>query len=459
VSTKPVIIIGAGCAGLSAAYELQKQGIEAVVYEASDVAGGRCRSVYEDGYQFFVGAARTEPQWTTTFEYLDELGYSNRVQNAQANRFGFPIKGKVRTAGLGGNAVQTVRSIPELVAFLATGWPPQTYIQLVKVFRALAPYMKGINVGTHNFDALREISGQSTEEFALKHGGREVVDYFFTPILATMVFGRPDEISIAHPIALFSLMQGMRSLDGGMGIITAGLYERVKDNVRLNTPVRKVVIKDGAVTGVELDDGVVEADQVICCVDAVVARQLMPDLPDSIGEALATCQYSSTDYYQFGLEKSPVRLGNPGQPDNIMFPANVDTVLSLIALNTNDEKHPVTCAATRSWGSSLEGLTDKERRRVVISEIQRFWPDFPTEPKITKVFHWDRAVNLESPGQLVAIEDLKQHHLDDVAGLYLGGEYLFIVACTEGALATGKEAAQKAAKDAAKQRRVAAAAV
>lgn len=54
MSKKPVIIIGAGCAGLSAAYELQKKGVDAVVYEASDVAGGRCRSVYEDGYQFFV---------------------------------------------------------------------------------------------------------------------------------------------------------------------------------------------------------------------------------------------------------------------------------------------------------------------------------------------------------------------------------------------------------------------
>ena len=78
------------------------------------------------------------------------------------------------------------------------------------------------------------------------------------------------------PLSLFSLMKGMRSMKGGMGVITAGLYEKVKDSVRLNTPVKKVVIKDNKVVGVETKDGFVEADQVICGLDAVLARQSSP---------------------------------------------------------------------------------------------------------------------------------------------------------------------------------------
>jgi oxygen-dependent protoporphyrinogen oxidase len=34
-----------------------------------------------------------------------------------------------------------------------------------------------------------------------------------------------------------------------------------------------------------------------------------------------------------------------------------------------------------------------------------------------------------------------------VSGLYLAGEYLFLIACTEGALATGKKAAEKVVED------------
>ncbi|MBD2364887.1 FAD-dependent oxidoreductase [Anabaena minutissima FACHB-250] len=40
-----IAIVGAGLAGLACAYELQRQGIKATVYEASDRAGGRCYSL------------------------------------------------------------------------------------------------------------------------------------------------------------------------------------------------------------------------------------------------------------------------------------------------------------------------------------------------------------------------------------------------------------------------------
>ena len=80
-------------------------------------------------------------------------------------------------------------------------------------------------------------------------------------------------------------------------------------------------------------------------------------------------------------------------------------------------------------------------------EVQRFFPDFPNEPALTKVFRWDRAVNMETPGQFPAIQDLLKNHTRDVKGLYLAGEYLFLIASTEGALATGKKAAEMVIED------------
>jgi hypothetical protein len=54
---------------------------------------------------------------------------------------------------------------------------------------------------------------------------------------------------------------------------------------------------------------------------------------------------------------------------------------------------------------------------------------------------------MESPGQFVAIHDLLKNHMRDVPGLYLAGEYLFLIASTEGALMTGKNAAQMVIDD------------
>ncbi len=447
MSTKNVVVVGAGCAGLSATYTLRKNGINVITFEASDVVGGRCRTVMEDGYEFMSGAGSTEPQWSTTCQYLQELGLLDRVYSIQKQRYGFVRNGKVRTIFIGGNLRETIKALPENIKFFFTGIPWKTYPQILKVFAALNKYMKLVDTKNHNFDALAEISNMSTEEFVLKHGGREALEWVFHPFLSTMVLARPKDISIAHPISLFSLMKGMQSMKGGMGSITAGLYENVKDCIRLNTPVNKVVINDNKVVGVETKDGFVPADQVICAVDAVLAGQLVPDLPESMRRSLETCKYSSTYYYQFGLEKPLVE--NTDTPFYlVMIPASEQTILDFASLGHPSNDKPIVIAPTRGWeDEKLTQMSEEERRRLVISEVQKICPAFPDEPKITKVFRWDRAINLESPGQFVAIQDLLKNHARDVRGLYLSGEYLFLIASTEGALATGKEAAEMAIDD------------
>lgn len=53
-----VVVIGAGPAGLTAAYELQRNGHNCVVLEADDVVGGISRTVERDGWRFDIGGHR-----------------------------------------------------------------------------------------------------------------------------------------------------------------------------------------------------------------------------------------------------------------------------------------------------------------------------------------------------------------------------------------------------------------
>ena len=55
---KKVIVIGGGPAGLTAAFNLLKQGVECVVLEKDDVVGGLCRTVRYKGYHFDIGGHR-----------------------------------------------------------------------------------------------------------------------------------------------------------------------------------------------------------------------------------------------------------------------------------------------------------------------------------------------------------------------------------------------------------------
>jgi protoporphyrinogen oxidase len=57
-SNKHVIVIGAGPAGLTAAYELQKLGVRSTVLEKDDIVGGLSRTEQYDGYHFDMGGHR-----------------------------------------------------------------------------------------------------------------------------------------------------------------------------------------------------------------------------------------------------------------------------------------------------------------------------------------------------------------------------------------------------------------
>ncbi len=48
--TRPVVVVGAGLAGLACAVELRRCGIEAIIVEASDGVGGRVRTDVVDGF-------------------------------------------------------------------------------------------------------------------------------------------------------------------------------------------------------------------------------------------------------------------------------------------------------------------------------------------------------------------------------------------------------------------------
>ena len=123
MSNKKTVVVGAGCAGLSATYELRKQGIDVVCFEARDAAGGRCRTVSEQGYLFSIAAGSTEPQWETTFQYLNEFGLMNKVFSLQKQRFGLIRNGKMHTISMGGGLWNTIRSLPENTRFLFTALP------------------------------------------------------------------------------------------------------------------------------------------------------------------------------------------------------------------------------------------------------------------------------------------------------------------------------------------------
>lgn len=86
-----VHIIGGGLAGLSAAVDLAARGVATVIHEATDQAGGRCRS-YDDaqsGMRIDNGTHILLSGNTAALGFLDRIGASAQVSGAVQARFPF----------------------------------------------------------------------------------------------------------------------------------------------------------------------------------------------------------------------------------------------------------------------------------------------------------------------------------------------------------------------------------
>ncbi len=106
---KRVVIVGAGPAGLTAAYELCKAGVESVVLEKDKVVGGISRTVSYKKYHFDIGGHRfftkvkaVDDMWREVLG-KDKFLRRNRLSRIYYNKkfFYYPLRATNALFGLG----------------------------------------------------------------------------------------------------------------------------------------------------------------------------------------------------------------------------------------------------------------------------------------------------------------------------------------------------------------------
>ncbi len=435
-----VAVIGAGAAGLAATNALREAGADVTTFEASGAAGGRARCYYKDGFTFDTGAQFMARVCSTQLRLCREMGIAGEVIPFEL-RVAFWRDG--RTYPLPPPGIRgMLRGIGDLLRF--RGFPFKVYPQMAKVaYRMLKRYIN-VDISAMNPECLIDLGDTSVADFTLKHGGREALDWAMGPMVSSLTLGEADEVSIPHLIGLMGLYEGLLLLERGIGSLPEAMYRKCAGSIRLSTPVKEVVIENGAVKGVETGDGFMDADHVICATTASTARRLMPALPDTIRKPLETIRYSSTVHVMLALEERVLPAGLYA----VSVPAPAESFLP--GLNDCSEKSPrfappgtglSHCVTYGRRGRELESLGDEEIVAKVIEEVRRLGGRIASRPLVADVVRWPEAICLESPGQFPAMYCLKRNNMGDVKGLHLAGSYMYLVSCVEGALRSGEDAA------------------
>jgi protoporphyrinogen oxidase len=105
---KSAVIIGGGPAGLTAAYELSKHMVPAVVLEADTVVGGIARTVNYKGYLFDIGGHRFFTKWDEVQQIWEEILGDKFLKRPRLSRiyyrkkfFYYPLRPANALFGLG----------------------------------------------------------------------------------------------------------------------------------------------------------------------------------------------------------------------------------------------------------------------------------------------------------------------------------------------------------------------
>ncbi len=439
-----VIVVGGGTAGLAAVHTLRKQGADVTCLEAASSAGGRIFSRHKNGYIFDCGAQFFFKYYHTYFQLCAELGliddlvsvpFKAAIPNLKDHRL------TVAHASINPKDLWNGRS--DLLKF--RGVPFKAMAQLIPLLPIMALRYKDFDFT--DFERMLDLDDESLADFTVRHCGRDVLEHVLQPVASCMTLGEPEEIGAGYGLALlWYSVNGLWTLRHGIGSVSAKLSEKYADCIKLNTAVKRIVIENGKVKGVETKDGFMEADRVICATTATTALKLMPGLPDTIRKPLGLVRYSACCHAMFALRNRLLpegwyALALPRKFGSTMAGFTDSYIKSPYYTPTGGGL--VNCFTFSRHAFELNAKKDADVIKILIKDLQRWVPTMPDEPYFTEICRFDEAVCTSGPGMLKAVLNMKRNHYQDIKGLYLAGEYLYMPS-VEGATLSGMDAARAA---------------
>lgn len=258
---RPIVIVGAGLAGLICARLLVRAGRRVVVVEREDSVGGRVRTtVTREGYRLDRGFQVIFAAYPALLRHVSLSSLAPRYFSSSTS---VVVDGRMLTVG---HPLYDPRHLPSTM---------RSGLVLPRDILALAALLwQARSLG----DAPLPPGDLSTLQALTRAGASEaLVRGVAVPFYGGITFDR----SLSSDASFFGLV--LRSLAIGRAFIPAlgmqQLPERLARDlpagtIRLGTPVQRLLIESGEAYGVQIPDGDIEASEVVVATEAPVAAQL-----------------------------------------------------------------------------------------------------------------------------------------------------------------------------------------
>ena len=392
-----VAVVGAGIAGLAAAWRLWRRGVDVTLYEARDVVGGFIGTVHKAGFAIESGPASLRGDRGAIGSLVRDLGLATVDASAAAKQRFVWAKGKLMP--------------------LPSSPPALLKSELLSVRGKL-------ELLSEPFKKARVIEGETLAGLLRRRIGAEAVAMLVDPFVTGVYAGDPEQLGVdAFPLLAElerdygSLFKGMRargfgggiySLKDGLGALPQAIARELGERVHVGQ----------ALTSIE---GL--ADQVIVATDAQSAARLVN------APVLATIPHAPIVRVEIGLNSND--LVRPLEGFGLLCASSsplpeAGRVMGIVF--TSSVFPGRAPAGQRSFSVMLGGVRDPDVATTSESDlIARATKALDVvlglrgAPTMTHVSRWTRAIPQYLPGHLAAMAKVRDAL---PAGLHLAGNYL-----------------------------------
>jgi monoamine oxidase len=395
LSGKKVVVLGAGLAGLAAAWNLLQQGYDVLVLEAKGRPGGRVRTVrapFRNGGYAEAGAVRIPSQHEWTLKYIRLMGLESKLvpYEQDIGDHLWYLQGRRFTAPTGGWPLDglTPQEKADPFAMLPTYLGPA----LAAIGDPMAPGFPS--------PAALELDAYSVREYLRSAGASETwIQILFAsegnaPRMNTLALAMVEAALLGTPGQTFGLM-------GGNDQLPRALAAHLDGRVKYNSPVFHLSHGDDGVTVTYVDRSgqqQVRADRCICTLPFPVLRRvkIAPALSETKMAAIEQYQLMpiARQYFQtktrFWRDDSIGRLGGLNMVGTDTVAERVwntsllqpDPTMGMLHSYMIDD-HAVAFASldrherAKKWRRAISQFLPGLREQEVVSTYSKVWDDDP----------------------------------------------------------------------------------
>lgn len=423
-----VAVVGAGMAGLAAAYELAKDGLEVIVFEKKGYVGGRIKSDVYNGQHIEGGAQTYFEFYELTRKLIRELNLA-QYETYLPGRLG--ILRDQRVSDISSGAALLFDSQLSLRSKLLLG-------------RLLRPMMAHWSqLDYEALDKAHHLDTQSVAAFAGEELSQEILEYVFEPVLSGLFYWPAKEISQA---ALFVLLRqallGLRpmTLTCGLSSLPNAIAQDL--DVRVNHAVTQIARTESGKYAVVARNGSGpishEFEAVICATTATAVPRLIPSLTSTQKKFFESISYSQNVNIPVEVDVNPM----PEMP-SVYVPLVEPDIKNLGAV-TRQSPRVISLFSSAKSGANLVVETDSVVSTRLVQDLEKALPasnDADPRPMSQLVYRWPRALPVLDVGYFERLRAFRSGSNGSgkllFCGDYLGGPFI------EGAVSSGVDAANR----------------